>query len=149
MAMTPELEDKIKKAFNLFDKNGDGTVSHSEVKVVMSELGEPMSDTDIKEMIASVDTSRDGVLSLSEFVKMMSNSSGRRTKLDPRAEIREMFVEYDKNGDGVITREELKKMLRMLGDGNLSEDAIEKLISSADCDDNGMIDFEEFVNLLD
>ena len=43
------------QAFRYFDKDGDGTISASEIRSVMDALGEDLSDTEIDEMIAEAD----------------------------------------------------------------------------------------------
>ena len=55
---------------------------------------------------------------------------------------------FDTNGDGVISREELKAMMLNLGE-DLSDRDIDSMIKAVDTDGDGMVNFEEFVNLLD
>mmetsp|Transcript_4610 Transcript_4610/g.6799 ORF Transcript_4610/g.6799 Transcript_4610/m.6799 type:complete len:161 (+) Transcript_4610:86-568(+) len=62
-------------------------------------------------------------------------------------ELRQAFSLFDKDGDGEITRVELKDVLQSLGQ-NPTEADIDDMIHEVDQDDNGIIDFEEFVTLM-
>ena len=55
----------------MFDKNGDGKISKEELKVVMTNLGEKLTDAEIEEMIHEADDDGDGSVDYEEFVKMM------------------------------------------------------------------------------
>lgn len=55
----------------------------------------------------------------------------------------ELFTQFDKNKDGYITKNELKKGLKGLG--NSSEEEIEEIMQSIDTDNNGAINYNEFL----
>lgn len=55
-------EDVIRETFRFFDKNGDGVITARELKMVLLNLGEKMTDDEINEMIMEADTSGDGVI---------------------------------------------------------------------------------------
>lgn len=52
--------DELKQAFDVFDKDGDGTISAKELEIVMRALGEPVDRQTLDLMIESVDTVRTG-----------------------------------------------------------------------------------------
>ena len=52
----PELQE----AFSLFDKDGGGSISYSELGAVMRSLGQNPTEDELKEMIAEVD--EDGMI---------------------------------------------------------------------------------------
>ena len=54
---------------------------------------------------------------------------------------------FDTDGDGKISKEEFRVCMLNFGERFLEED-IELMIRLADLDDNGFIDFEEFVRIL-
>ncbi|CAG8760325.1 13486_t:CDS:2 [Cetraspora pellucida] len=66
-----DIEEEIKEAFKVFDKDGNGLISAAELKVVMSSIGEKLSDEEIDEMIHEADVDGDGQINYEEFVKMM------------------------------------------------------------------------------
>ncbi|CCA71196.1 probable Calmodulin [Serendipita indica DSM 11827] len=66
-----DREEEIRQAFKVFDKNGDGFVTLSELGQVMENLGEKLSKAELSEMMKEADTNGDGKIDYAEFVKMM------------------------------------------------------------------------------
>jgi len=61
-------------------------------------------------------------------------------------DLKEAFSLFDDNKDGLISSEELVKLIEKLG-GVMTEGQAKALVSLADKDDNGNIDFQEFHSL--
>ena len=61
----------LSKAFRHYDENGDGTMPESEFKKVMADMGQKLTDDQVKEMFSKVDRNKDGVVSWEEFKIMM------------------------------------------------------------------------------
>ena len=58
---TPQEEEiELQESFRVFDKNGDGYISTSELRQVMLTLGEKVSDDELAEMIRKADFNGDG-----------------------------------------------------------------------------------------
>lgn len=53
-------EDEMRSAFNVFDKDGSGTISVDELGALMKTFGENLTDDDLKQMIQEVDKNGDG-----------------------------------------------------------------------------------------
>ncbi|KAG9048783.1 Calmodulin [Tulasnella sp. UAMH 9824] len=66
-----DSEEEIKEAFKVFDKDGNGYISAAELRHVMTNLGEKLSETEVDEMIREADVDGDGQINYEEFVKMM------------------------------------------------------------------------------
>ncbi|RUS78137.1 hypothetical protein EGW08_014110 [Elysia chlorotica] len=64
-------DEEIREAFRVFDKDGNGFISKFELRQVMSNLGEKLTDAEIDEMIREADMDGDGQVNYDEFVKMM------------------------------------------------------------------------------
>jgi cGMP-dependent protein kinase len=56
------------------------------------------------------------------------------------------YKRFDTNGDGVIDRDELKMLLQVLDSGTFSEEDTEKFLDSVDANNDGKIQFEEFLS---
>uniref|UniRef100_A0A0D6QY93 EF-hand domain-containing protein n=1 Tax=Araucaria cunninghamii TaxID=56994 RepID=A0A0D6QY93_ARACU len=77
----------------------------------------------------------------------MSQSEGVSPENEEIAQLREIFMAFDKNNDGSITELELESLLRSVG-LKPSPEQLETLIEKADTNNNGLIEFSEFVSLV-
>ncbi|KAF6153643.1 hypothetical protein GIB67_027510 [Kingdonia uniflora] len=70
-------------------------------------------------------------------------------KLDDEqlSELRQIFRSFDRNNDGSLTQLELGSLLRSLG-LKPSSDQLDALIQKADTNNNGLVEFSEFVALV-
>merc|ERR1711865_1166306 len=66
-----DSEEEIKEAFKVFDKDGNGFISAAELRHVMTNLGEKLTDEEVDEMIREADIDGDGQINYEEFVKVM------------------------------------------------------------------------------
>ena len=66
-----DSEEEILEAFKVFDKDGNGFISAAELRHVMTNLGEKLTDEEVDEMIREADIDGDGQINYEEFVKMM------------------------------------------------------------------------------
>lgn len=62
--------------------------------------------------------------------------------------LREAFAEFDLNDDGYISREELSDVMKNFGN-IMSNNELDEMIKVVDKDGNGLVDFKEFLNLMD
>ena len=65
-----DSEEEIKEAFRVFDKDGNGFISAAELRHVMTNLGEKLTDEEVDEMIREADVDGDGQVNYEEFVKV-------------------------------------------------------------------------------
>eukprot|EP00979_Chaetoceros_neogracilis_P007913 scaffold1724_cov226-Chaetoceros_neogracile.AAC.1 len=66
-----DSEEEILEAFKVFDKDGNGFISAAELRHIMTNLGEKLTDEEVDEMIREADIDGDGQINYEEFVKMM------------------------------------------------------------------------------
>lgn len=71
--MKADSEEELREAFKVFDKDGNGYISAAELRHVMTNLGEKLTDEEVEEMIREADIDGDGQVNYDEFVKMMSS----------------------------------------------------------------------------
>ncbi|KAF9681713.1 hypothetical protein SADUNF_Sadunf05G0031300 [Salix dunnii] len=64
------------------------------------------------------------------------------------ADLQEAFCLFDKDGDGCITFEELSTVIKSL-DHSATDEELHIMMSEADVDGNGTIEFVEFLNLME
>jgi calcium-dependent protein kinase len=72
-------EDVCWSAFRLFDRNGDGRISHDEIKFVLNngDISKLMGAKSIEDLLGVVDTSGDGMIDFDEFMAMMVHTASR------------------------------------------------------------------------
>ncbi|XP_063428905.1 calmodulin-beta-like [Mytilus trossulus] len=71
MENSDPVED-LREAFKIFDKNNDGKIDPNELKKVMVNIGEKLTDEEANEMIKEADVDGDGKVNYEEFVTMMT-----------------------------------------------------------------------------
>ncbi|XP_054822260.1 calmodulin-like protein 11 isoform X1 [Prosopis cineraria] len=67
-----DAEEELKEAFKVFDKDQNGYISASELRHVMINLGEKLTDEEVDQMIKEADLDGDGQVNFDEFVKLMT-----------------------------------------------------------------------------
>ena len=68
-----QVEVEIVETFKVFDRNSDGFITAEELKHILSNLGEKLTDEELKDMIREADLDGDGRVSLEEFKKLVGH----------------------------------------------------------------------------
>jgi len=66
-----DSKDDVRKAFRQFDPEGKGHITFDNLRRVARELGENMTDEEIKEMIQAADLDKSGAVDAEEFWKVL------------------------------------------------------------------------------
>ncbi|XP_078160647.1 calmodulin-like 11 [Carex rostrata] len=72
METETEMDEEMKEAFKVFDKDQNGLISPTELRNVMMNLGEKLSDEEVAQMISEADLDGDGYVNYNEFVHIMN-----------------------------------------------------------------------------
>ncbi|KAE9375945.1 EF-hand [Stipitochalara longipes BDJ] len=141
---TPQDVAALKDAFLLFDTDGDGVITRTELGAVMRSLGLNATDAELDDMINEVDIDQTGSVDLDEFVKMMT---AQTAPSNFEAEMLAAFKVFDKDGSGTISSDEIAHVMASFGE-TLSDEELKIMMEEVDKDGNGTIDYEEFVNFF-
>lgn len=143
--LTEQQSASIKEAFSLFDKDGDGYITTSDLGTVMRSLGQNPTQAEVQDMISDVNAAgRSGKIDFPEFLTLMA----RKLKdEDSEEEILEAFRVFDRDGNGFLSTAELRHVMTSIGE-KLTEDEVNRLIKEADADGDGQINYSEFVNII-
>ena len=143
--------DEIHEAFCLFDADGSGTISLSELQEGFASIGRSGGAVDsIARAVQDIDHSGDGEIDFTEFLDLMTSSGGAGSVMSRLAsdEIFNLFVGCDPGGNGALmTSNTLQRIFRELGDPIPLSD-IDELVSYADHENKGGITSEEFYVMI-
>jgi len=128
----------------MFDKNGDGQITLKELNEALGD-GSESSSKKMEFMIKMSDTNGDRKVNYEEFANMMEDSDDEED--NSQKEMTQAFRMMDVNGDGFITKEELKEITECFGAEEPGE--IDEMISQADTDGDGKVNFEEFIKIYE
>ena len=139
--ISPERRKEYQDAFEMFDKDKDGAITARELGNMMRSIGQNPTDEEVNAMIKEVDLNSDGKIELDEFITLMARNSPDTQTED---EVINAFRVFDKEGNGLIATAELKHIMMTIGD-KMTEAEADEMIHEADIDDDGVINYEEFV----
>ncbi|KAK9467806.1 hypothetical protein V1512DRAFT_235874 [Lipomyces arxii] len=142
--LTSEQIDEFKQAFSLFDRNNDGQITTRELGTVMRSLGQNPSEAELADMINEVDVDNNGSIDFPEFLTMMAH---KMKDTDSAQEIKEAFRVFDRDNNGFISATELRHVMVSIGE-RLTEEEVDQMIREADKNNDGRIDYNEFVDLM-
>jgi calmodulin len=142
--LTDDQLDELKEAFAVYDINRDGVITARELGTVMRQLGQNPTEAEILEMIRELDKDTSGTINFEEFVLLMSKNV--KTNLN-KDDIIQAFQVFDINSTGVISSKELRHVATNLGE-KLSEEEANEMIRLADSDGDGLINYEDFIQMM-
>eukprot|EP01083_Nonionella_stella_P312530 1118251_1 len=66
-----DITEQVTEAFHVFDEDNSGAISSAELKHVMTNLGEKLTEKEIDTLFADGDVDGDGQIDSEEFIKLM------------------------------------------------------------------------------
>ncbi|KAJ9141011.1 hypothetical protein P3X46_031596 [Hevea brasiliensis] len=151
---------ELKSVFTTFDKNGDGFITKQELRESLKNVRIFMTEKEVEEMVAKVDSNGDGLIDYEEFCLLcedfigcggqeLGDEGGNNGRAEGEGDLKEAFDVFDRNKDGLISMEELGLVLSSLGlnEGKRIEDCKE-MIRKVDMDGDGMVNFNEFKRMM-
>ncbi|XP_064597396.1 calmodulin-A-like [Liolophura sinensis] len=145
--LSKERIAEIKEAFKMFDKNGDGVISITELGTVLRALGQNPTNKNLEEMIKQADITQNGVIDFNEFTRLVS-VKGLKSQEEEKEELRLAFKIFDRDNSNFIDSAELAEVMKRLGEEGLTPKEIDEMIKVADKNKDGKINYNEFVELL-
>ncbi|KAI3818199.1 hypothetical protein L1987_12002 [Smallanthus sonchifolius] len=138
------IEEELEQVFKKFDVNGDGKICASELGSILGSLGHHPTEEELQNMIKEVDADGDGFINLGEFIELNTKDIDSTEVLE---NLKDAFSIFDIDKNGLITAEELLDVLKSLGENCTITDS-RKMIAGADRDGDGMINFDEFKDMM-
>ena len=142
--LTEEQLEEIKLAFDLFDKDGSGSIDINELRDAMKALGVYLPRDKVKSLMKEIDTDGSGSVEFDEFLNLMKDKLKSRNQEE---ELRKTFRIYDEDDSGKISFEDLKRVAQEL-DAKTTDDEIQGMIDEADRDNDGLVTLEDFLRIM-
>ncbi|XP_021828994.1 calcium-binding allergen Bet v 3-like [Prunus avium] len=160
---------RLRRIFDVFDKNQDGFISVHEIGQALALLGLDVEISDLHSTVKSfIQPSNDG-LSFDDFLSLHQSLSdtyfayddeesvvassaeceGKGKMSQEELDLSEAFKVFDEDGDGFISAKELQVVLAKLGfqEGN-EIDRVQQMITSVDRNHDGLVDLFEFKHMM-
>merc|ERR1711981_783512 len=145
MSLPADVMGALREAFDMFDADKDGRVTHVELAQVLQKLKINTNMDVLMDIIKQVDTDNSGTVEFDEFVTCLTPCLSRR---ESDAEMRNAFKEFDQDGNGLIEADELKAKLEEMSGEKVTDAEVADMIKQVDVDGDGKINFEEFKKLM-
>ncbi|XP_062078199.1 calcium-binding allergen Bet v 3-like [Humulus lupulus] len=164
---------RLRRIFDLFDKNNDGIITVKELGQALNLLGLEAEFAELESTIKSFIRPENPGLRFEDFVLLhqslnetyfccgdnigeFENEEAKKTDLEENekmsqeeSDLSEAFKVFDEDGDGYISAKELQVVLGKLGFDEGNEiDRVEKMIISVDRNHDGRVDFFEFKDMM-
>lgn len=135
---------EFKRAFQILDRDGEGSIQAKDLGVFMRDLGLSPTESELESMINQLDSDGNGSIDFEEFVTAMTAKLKAAPDLDV---LREAFSVYDKENTGYIGVDQLRTVMIALKLKPTDEE-LDELIRVGDIDGDGYLNYEEFVQLM-
>lgn len=135
-SLSTEDRDELRELFLKFDEQKDGTITHKQMKQILEDLYH-IDSVEAEAVFRSMDTDHDDTIAYSEF---LAASLQGRVKVYEDV-LRRTFQTFDRDESGFIGTDDLQSVL---GEHFEGADA-KQLISEADTNGDGRIDYDEFL----
>ena len=136
--------EEFRGAFAAFDRDKGGSIDATELKALMSSVGQVPTDEEVAEMVRIADADGSGSVDFAEFVTLMAHKMAEAESED---RVRMAFAVFDDSGDGYVDAEELRNLMMNVGEPATMED-IRQVLSEVDTNGDGRIDYTEFAKVF-
>jgi Ca2+-binding EF-hand superfamily protein len=132
---------KLKEVFNVFDYDGSGNVSTEELINTIRALN---LEAQAGQVLAIVNNSGHvGDIDFSAFLDIFGFGGDSNSE----ATLQTVFEAFDSTGQGAFGPEEFEKLAASVGE-HFNSAEVDQMIEFADKDRDGLINFEEFTNVV-
>merc|ERR1712060_32786 len=134
-ASKTDMFEELQSVFDLFDRDGDGTIDSEELSTLMKKLGFEPNQEKLMEVVRSVDKNANGKLEFDEFCAFLK-AAKNKIGIDNAIEEQLTSTMADENGyvNSCDIRQFMGAFAEQLGQA-ISEEQIEAIISLSEAQD--------------
>ncbi|MBA0696860.1 hypothetical protein Goari_003382 [Gossypium aridum] len=131
----------LKEMFKMIDADNSGQITFEELEVGLKRVGANLKESEIYDLMQAADVDNSGTIDYGEFVAATLHLN----KIEKEDHLFAAFSYFDKDGSGYITPDELQKACEEFG---IEDVRLEEMIREVDQDNDGRIDYNEFVAMM-
>ncbi|XP_042452605.1 calcium-dependent protein kinase 5-like [Zingiber officinale] len=131
----------LREMFKAMDTDNSGSITFDELKAGFRRYGSTLKDTEIRDLMEAADVDNSGTIDYGEFIA----ATVHLNKLEREEHLAAAFSYFDKDGSGYITVDELQQACK---EHNMTDAFLEDIIKEVDQDNDGRIDYGEFVAMM-
>nr|ADM88045.1 CDPK11 [Nicotiana tabacum] len=131
----------LREMFKAMDTDNSGAITFDELKAGLRKYGSTLKDTEIRELMDAADVDNSGTIDYGEFIA----ATVHLNKLEREEHLMAAFQYFDKDGSGYITVDEVQQACV---EHNITDVYFEDIIREVDQDNDGRIDYGEFVAMM-
>ncbi|XP_078168299.1 calcium-dependent protein kinase 1-like isoform X2 [Carex rostrata] len=132
----------LKEMFKSIDTDNSGTITLEELRTGLPKLGTRITEPELRQLMEAADVDGNGSIDYLEFI----SATMHMNRFEKDEHIFKAFEYFDQDNSGYITVEELEEALMKHDMGD--EKTIKEIIAEVDTDNDGRINYEEFVAMM-
>ncbi|KAG5014531.1 hypothetical protein JHK85_020667 [Glycine max] len=132
----------LKEMFKSMDTDNSGTITFEELKAGLPKLGSKLSESEVRQLMEAADIDGNGTIDYIEFI----TATMHMNRMEREDRLYKAFEYFDNDKSGYITMEELESALEKYNMGD--EKTIKEIIAEVDSDNDGRINYDEFVAMM-
>nr|GMC65539.1 calcium-dependent protein kinase 1-like [Ipomoea batatas] len=131
----------LKEMFKMIDADNSGQITFEELKAGLKRVGANLKESEIYDLMQAADVDNSGTIDYGEFIAATLHFN----KIEREDHLFAAFSYFDKDGSGFITADELQQACEEFG---IEDARFEEMIREADQNNDGTIDYNEFVAMM-
>ncbi|XP_058105718.1 calcium-dependent protein kinase 1-like isoform X2 [Magnolia sinica] len=131
----------LKEMFKMIDTDNSGQITFDELKAGLKSVGANLKESEIYALMEAADVDNSGTIDYGEFIAATLHLN----QIEREDHLFAAFSYFDKDGSGYITPDELQQACEEFG---IEDVQLEEMIREVDQDNDGRIDYNEFVEMM-
>ncbi|GMJ14762.1 calcium dependent protein kinase 1 [Hibiscus trionum] len=131
----------LKEMFMMIDTDNSGQITYEELEAGLKRFGANLVESECRALMQAADVNNSGTIDYQEFVAATLHLN----MIEREDNLLAAFSYFDRDGSGYITQDELQNACQEFG---IKDFHIDELMREVDQDNDGRIDYNEFVAMM-